>query len=36
MSEDLQGLLEKINRDGVEKAQAQADAIIADAKAKAA
>ena len=36
MSEDLQGLLEKINRDGVEKAQAQADAIVADAKAKAA
>ena len=27
MSEDLQSLLEKINRDGVEKAQAQADAI---------
>ena len=36
MSEDLQGLLEKINRDGVEKAQREADAIIAEAKAKAA
>lgn len=36
MSEDLQSLLEKINRDGVEKAKASADAIIADAKAKAA
>ena len=36
MSEDLQSLLEKINRDGVEKAQAQAEAIIAEAKAKAA
>ncbi len=36
MSQDLQGLLEKINRDGVEKAQAQADEIIAAAKAKAA
>ena len=36
MSEDLQSLLEKINRDGVEKAQAAADRIVADAKAKAA
>jgi len=35
MSEDLQSLLEKINRDGVEKAQAKADEILADAKAKA-
>ena len=34
MSEDLQGLLEKINRDGVEKAEAKAAEIIADAKAK--
>lgn len=36
MSEDLQSLLEKINRDGVEKAQREADAILAAAKAKAA
>ena len=36
MSEDLQSLLEKINRDGGEKANAAAEAIIADAKAKAA
>ena len=36
MAEDLQGLLERINRDGVEKARAEADAIVADAKAKAA
>ncbi len=36
MSEDLQGLLEKINRDGVEKARREADAIVADAKAQAA
>ena len=36
MSEDLQSLLEKINREGVEKARAEADKIIADAKAKAA
>ena len=36
MSEDLQSLLEKINRDGVEKANAAAEAILADAKAKAA
>ena len=34
MSEDLQSLLEKINRDGVQKAQAQADEIVAAAKAK--
>lgn len=34
--EDLQGLLEKINRDGVEKAQAEADRIVSAAKAKAA
>ena len=36
MSEDLQSLLEKINRDGVEKAQAESDKIIAEAKARAA
>jgi len=36
MSEDLQGLLEKINRDGVEKAQAEAERIVSAAKAKAA
>ena len=36
MSEDLQGLLEMINRDVVEKAEAKAAEIIADAKAKAA
>ena len=36
MSEDLQSLLEKINREGVEKARAEADKIVADAKAKAA
>lgn len=35
MAEDLQSLLEKINREGVEKAQAKADEIIAEAKAKA-
>ena len=35
MSEDLQSLLEKINRDGVEKAKADAARIIAEAKAKA-
>ena len=34
--EDLQGLLEKINRDGVEKANAEAARIVGDAKAKAA
>ena len=33
--EDLQGLLEKINRDGVEKAEAEARKIIDDARAKA-
>jgi len=33
--EDLQSLLEKINRDGVEKAEAEAKRILADAKAKA-
>lgn len=33
--EDLQSLLEKINRDGVEKAEAEAKKIIDDAKAKA-
>lgn len=36
MGEELQSLLEKINRDGVEKANAAAEEIIADAKAKAA
>ena len=36
MSEDLQSLLEKINCDGVEKANAAAEAIVAEAKAKAA
>ena len=36
MSEDLQSLLEKINREGVEKAKAEADRIVAEAKAKAA
>lgn len=35
MSEDLQSLLEKINRDGVEKADAEAAKIIAKAKADA-
>lgn len=35
MSEDLQSLLEKINRDGVEKAEVEASRIIAAAKAKA-
>ena len=35
MSEDLQSLLEKINRDGVEKARAEAERIVSDAKAKA-
>jgi len=33
--EDLQSLLEKINREGVEKAEAEASRIIAEAKAKA-
>lgn len=36
MSEDLQSLLEKINRDGVEKAQREADKIVSEAKARAA
>ncbi len=36
MSEDLQSLLEKINREGVEKAQATAEGIVADAKKRAA
>lgn len=36
MSEDLQSLLEKINRDGVEKAQAQSEAILSQARQKAA
>ena len=36
MSEDLQSLLEKINRDGIEKANAESEKILADAKAKAA
>ncbi len=36
MSEDLQNLLEKINREGVEKAEAAAGEIIAKAKAEAA
>ena len=35
MSEDLQSLLEKINRDGVEKAEAEAAKIVAKAKADA-
>ena len=35
MAEDLQSLLEKINREGVEKARAAADEIVAAAKAKA-
>lgn len=35
MSEELQSLLEKINREGVEKAQARANEIIAEAEAKA-
>lgn len=34
--EDLQNLLEKINRDGVEKAEAEAKRIVAEAEAKAA
>lgn len=36
MAEELQSLIEKINRDGVEKATAEADRIIAEAKEKAA
>ena len=35
MSEDIQGLLEKINREGVEKARAEADRIVAEARAQA-
>lgn len=35
MAEDLQSLLEKINRDGIEKAEAEAAKILADAKNKA-
>ena len=35
MSEDIQSLLEKINREGVEKAEAAAAAIVNEAKAKA-
>jgi len=35
MSEDLQSLLEKINREGVEKANAKAEEIVSAAKAKA-
>ena len=35
MAEDLQNLLERINREGVEKADAQAQRIIAEAEAKA-
>ena len=36
MSEDLQSLLEKINRDGIEKARAEAEAVISKARAEAA
>lgn len=36
MTQDLQQLLEKIQRDGVDKAQAEADALLSDARAKAA
>ena len=36
MSEDLQSLLDKINRDGVEKAKAEAQSILAQAKEEAA
>ncbi|MBO7482746.1 MAG: hypothetical protein J6U17_02520 [Kiritimatiellae bacterium] len=36
MSEDLQSLLEKINRDGVEKANAEAESIVATARTRAA
>ena len=35
MSEDLQSLLDKINREGVQKAQAEADAIVSRARAEA-
>ena len=36
MSEDLQSLLEKINREGVEKAKSEAEKIVSEAKASAA
>lgn len=36
MTQDLQELLEKIQRDGIDKAQGEADKLIAEAKAKAA
>ena len=36
MSEDLQSLLERINREGVEKAKAEAERIVSEAKTKAA
>ncbi len=36
MTQDLQQLLEKIQRDGVDKAQAEADALLSDARAQAA
>ena len=35
MTEDLQQLLEKIQRDGVDKAKSEADQILADARARA-
>lgn len=35
MAEDLQGLLDRIQKDGLDKAQAQSDKIVADAKAQA-
>ena len=35
MSEDIQGLLEKINREGVEKARAESEKILSDARARA-
>ena len=35
MAEELQGLIEKINRDGVEKANAEAERIVAEAKKRA-
>ena len=34
MSEELQSLLDKINADGIQKAEAEAAKIIADAKAQ--
>ena len=36
MAEELQSLIEKINRDGIEKAEAKSQEIIAAAKAQAA